>query len=120
MNIILGRENAANVALKYTVLELDTLLLDPDQEPVTAYCLIEETNINNIVLLETIKEHHARMMNNYKTRQWHQCLQDLESLKGCWSGQVDSFYEEIDSRLRRYLAQDPGEDWDAVLVKTAS
>lgn len=117
MNIVLGRENAAVAGQKYTVLELDTLQIDSDQEPITAYCLIEDANINDIVLLETLKEHHARMMDNYKTRRWHQCLQDIESLKGCWSGQVDSFYDEIDSRLKRYLTQDPGEDWNPVLIK---
>lgn len=119
MNIIMGRENAARIGEKYTVLELDTLCLDPNQDPVTAYCLIETTNINDLVILDTLKEHHARLMQNYKTRQWHQCLQDIESLRGSWSGQVDSFYEEIDGRLRKYLETDPGESWNPILNKTS-
>jgi len=120
MNIIMGRENAAEIGKKYTVLELDTLCLDPAQDPVTAYCLIETVNINDLTISDTLKEHHARLMENYKTRRWHQCLQDIEGLRGSWGGQVDSFYEEIDSRVRLYLASDPGEQWDPVLNKTSA
>jgi len=119
MNIILGRENAALVGEKYTVLELDTLRIDPEQDPVTAYCLIETVNINDLMIVETLKEHHAHLLEHYKTRQWHQCLADIESLRGCWSGQVDTFYEEIDRRVRIFLETDPGENWDPVLDKTA-
>ena len=115
MNIILGRENAAMVATKYTVLELDTLSMDPGQDPVTAYCLIETTNINELVISDTLKEHHARMIENYKTRQWHQCLQDIESLQGSWSGQADSFYDEMSTRIKNYLQNDPGQDWSPIL-----
>ena len=120
MNIIMGRENAAMIGEKYTVLELDTLRLDPGQDPVTAYCLIETFNINDLVITETLKEHHASLLEHYKTRQWHQCLRDIESLRGCWSGQVDSFYEEIDGRVRRYLENDPGENWTPILDKIFS
>lgn len=118
MNIILGKENAAVVWQKYTVLELDTLQIEDQQEPITAYCLIEETDINNIVLLDTLKEQHNRMMDHYKTRQWHQCLADIESLRGCWSGQMDTFYDEMQSRVTGFLQQDPGQDWQPVLNKT--
>lgn len=117
MNIIMGRENAAEIGKKYTVLELDTLRIDIAQDPVTAYCLVETVNINDLAISDTLKEHHARLMENYKTRRWHQCLQDIESLRGSWGGQVDSFYEEMDSRVRGLLESDPGEDWDAVLIK---
>ena len=115
MNIILGRENAAMVGTKYTVLELDTLSMDPGQDPITAYCLIETTNINELVISDTLKEHHARMIENYKTRQWHQCLQDIESLQGSWSGQADSFYDEMSTRIKNYLQNDPGQDWSPIL-----
>jgi hypothetical protein len=118
MNIILGRENAAEVSEKYTVLELDTLQLGTDQEPVTAYCLIETASINDLVLLDTIKEQHTHMMQNYKTRQWHQCQQNIESLRGCWGGQMDSFYDEIASRLNMFMESDPGDQWSPVLNKT--
>ena len=117
MNIILGKENAAEMSEKYTVLELDTLRIDPEQEPVTAYCLIETANINDLVLLDTLKEQHALLMSNYKTRQWHQCQQNIQSLQGCWSGQMDSFYDEIASRLTTFIESDPGADWSPVLDK---
>jgi len=115
MNIILGRENAAMVSAKYTVLELDTLSIDASQDPVTAYCLIETTNINELVISDTLKEYHARMMENYKTRQWHQCLQDIESLQGSWGGQADTFYDEMSTRIKNYLQNDPGQDWSPIL-----
>lgn len=79
MNIILGKENADQAREKYTILELDTLLID--NEPVTAYCVVEMVSLEEIALLPHIQAHHARLIDNYKSRQWQQVLNDVESLR---------------------------------------
>lgn len=120
MNIVLGKDNASKIGEKYVILELDTLKISKDSDPVTAYCLVETTNLNELAILDTLRDHHSRMMDAYKTKNWHQVKSDIEGLKGCWGGQVDSFYEEIETRVNRYINDDPGEDWSPVLDKVAS
>jgi hypothetical protein len=34
---------------------------------------------------------------------------------GRWNGEVDSFYNEMDARVKNYKEQDPGSDWTGVL-----
>jgi hypothetical protein len=34
---------------------------------------------------------------------------------GKWNGEVDSFYTEIDARVKAYKDQDPGPDWTGII-----
>ncbi len=115
MNIILGKENADEIREKYPVLELDTLMID--DQPVTAYCVVEMVSLDEIALLPHIQGHHEQLIENYKSRKWDQVLNDVESLRTHWRGELDSFYDIIEQRCREYLANDPGPDWTPVLNK---
>lgn len=118
MNIILGKENAEQAREKYPVLELDTLLIN--NETVTAYCVVEMVSLEELALLPHIQEHHARLIENYKSRQWDQVLKDVESLRTHWRGELDSFYDIMEQRVRGYLENDPGPNWMPVIDKTPS
>ena len=119
MNIILGQENASAIAEKYIVLELDTLKIDKELDPVTAYCLVEISSLTDLLAIESLRVHHAKMMENYKERRWEQCQRDVESLMGTWNGELDSFYSEINNRLINYISDEPGPDWTPVLNKVS-
>lgn len=118
MNIILGTENADQVRQKYPVLELDTLRID--DELVTAYCIVEMVSLEEIALLPHIQDHHARLIENYKSRRWEDVIKDVESLRTHWRGELDSFYDIMEQRSREYIANDPGPDWTPVIDKTAA
>ena len=115
MNIILGRENIEQAQEKYTVLELDTLLINDAADPVTAYCLIEQVPIDQIAGIDQFRDLHHNLMANYRKRNWKFCEDAIEHLKGHWRGELDSFYDIMLQRIADYRLQDPGADWTGVI-----
>jgi hypothetical protein len=118
MNIIFGREQAASLDSKYTVLELDTLRIGEDGNIVTAFCVVENVPILDMPKVEKMKELHSNLMVEYRKQNWNYCTQALEHLVGFWGGELDSFYNTISSRIAEYENQDPGDDWDGSLDKS--
>jgi len=111
VNIILGQENVDAIRDRYIILELDTFRIK-GQPPVTAYCLIENPPINELLTLGSWVELHNNFIKNYKKRDWKFCLQALEHLKDKWNGDLKSFYEEIESRINDYEKNEPDPSWD--------
>jgi hypothetical protein len=117
MHIIFGSAAAQQASDKYTVLELDRLRLEPLGPIVDTYCIIETVPLEEIPLLDNYCRLHAKLMDNYRRRDWNFCEQALEHLHGRWGGAMNSFYDEISQRIAKYKQQDPGEDWDGVYEK---
>ena len=117
MNIILGRENIEQAQEKYTVLELDTLIINGAADPVTAYCLIEQVPIDQIAGIDQFRDLHQNLMANYRKRNWKYCEDAIEHLMGQWGGELDSFYIELNQRIQKYKQHDPGPDWRGAYVK---
>lgn len=114
MNIILGHENVKDIQDRYIVLELDTFRIK-DHSPTTAYCLIENPPVNELLTLGAWVDLHNNLLKNYKKRDWKFCLQALEHLKDKWNGELNSFYSEIESRIQGYQQQEPATDWDGII-----
>ena len=104
MNIIFGRENAEKLREKYTVLDLEKLVVE-DKE-VEVFCLIpaEKIALPDLPQLEQWTKLHDDFLNGYHTQQWNYCRQCIEYLMGKFGGEVDSFYTII---LERIDAADP-------------
>jgi hypothetical protein len=117
MNIILGRENVEQAQEKYTVLELDTLLIDGAADPVTAYCLIEQVPIDQIAGIDQYRDLHNNLMKNYRLRNWKYCEDAIEHLMGQWGGELDSFYTEMSKRILNLQDQVLDNNWDGSVVK---
>lgn len=118
MYIIFGKEQANALSEKHTVLELDTIKLLPSGDRVTAYAVVESIAIPDMPMIETRRNLHNELMENYRKRDWNFCDQAIEQLVGAWSGELDSFYSELQSRINNYAENDPGESWDPVIEKT--
>jgi hypothetical protein len=118
MNIILGRENIEQAQEKYTVLELDTLLIDGAADPVTAYCLIEQVPIEQIAGMDQFRDLHNNLMLNYRKRNWKYCEDAIEHLRGQWGGELDSFYIEMSQRVADLKKSVLPNDWNGVIDKT--
>lgn len=116
MQIVLGNE-VKNISEKYTVLELDQLRMTPDQEPITAYCVIdnEKIPITEVFQLEQIQDLHHSLIKNYKLKNWQFCEQMVNHLKGKFRGELDSFYETLLRRINNYKQNDPGNEWNGVV-----
>lgn len=117
MNIILGEDNAKSVDEKYTVLELDTMLFPGHDQPVTAYSVIEQLTVDEIMTLEQYCDLHSNLIKNYRLKNWDYCEQAIEHLTGKWRGELDTFYTSLLERVQQYRAQEPGDDWTGYIVK---
>jgi len=118
MNIILGRENIEQAQEKYTVLELDTLLINGAADPVTAYCLIEQVPIDQIAGIDRFRDLHNNLMKNYRLRNWKFCEDAIEHLRGQWGGELDSFYTEMSQRISQLRQQVLDANWNGSITKS--
>lgn len=107
MNIIFGRENAERLREKYTVLDLETLVVEGKE--VEVFCLIpaEKIALPDLPQLENWTKLHNDFLNGYKTKQYNYCRQCIDHLTGKFGGEVDTFYEEILKRIDAEEAVNP-------------
>jgi hypothetical protein len=117
MHIIFGKEQAAELASKYTVLELDTFQIGSDGPVVTAYCTLEAIPLGEMLTLDEIKALHYQLIMEYQRRNWNKCVELLPMLLGKWNKELDSFYQDLQSRIEQCIAQNPGSDWSPIIVK---
>jgi hypothetical protein len=118
MNIIFGLESVTTFEERYTVLELDTFVLHPTNEVVTAYCLVETIPIQEMPAITSLKEQHQNLMVEYRKRNWRYCEDTIAHLTGKWGGELDSFYIELYQRIQNLKQEDLPEDWTGRLDKT--
>jgi hypothetical protein len=116
MNIIF-KTHAPNIDEKYIVLDLDTFSL-PDGSVHTACCVVENIPIAELPLTQSLKELHTNLIDNYGQRNWNYCEQAIEHLMGKWGGELDSFYDELSTRIQQYQQEEPGPDWTPIIIKT--
>ena len=116
MYIIFGNEEVEKIREKYTVLELDTIQIG-DAEPRVAHCVLQAIPFEDLPSLEHLKTLHENLMINYGRRGWKLCQQALEQLKGRWGGELDSFYQDLSSRIAGFQQEEPAADWTPVIQK---
>jgi hypothetical protein len=117
MNIIFGTDNAEKLSEKYIVLELDTFRFKDSDADTTAYCVVETVPLDEMVAIPDLTSRHVSLVESFKSKQWQDCLSHAESLRGSWSGEVDTYYENITERVRQYAETPPSDDWTHVIVK---
>ena len=118
MNIIFGTEMAKQSQERYTVLELDTFNLLPTDKVITAYCLVETIPIEEMLVIESLKDLHSNLMVEYRKRNWRYCEDVIEHLTGKWGGNVDTFYSELYQRIQNLKQEDLPQDWTGRVDKT--
>ena len=99
MDIIFGRENAEKLREKYTVLDLETLTVEDKELEVFVLIPADKIAIQDLPQLENWIQLHNDFLKGYHTQQWNYCRQCIDHLTGKFSGEVDSFYEEILKRI---------------------
>lgn len=117
MNIIIDADQVEAFKTKYTVLTLDTIRVLPEDQLVTAYCVIENIPIAELPALEDKRNKHEELIVNYRRKNWDFCTLSIDLLRGSFGGEVDSFYDDLQSRVDKYKEQDPGEDWNGIIEK---
>jgi hypothetical protein len=117
MHIIFGKEQADELANKYTILELDSFKIGSIGPVVTAYCAVENVPLDELPLLVTTKKQHADLLINYRGRAWANCLTAIKELKGKWCGELDTFYNDLETRIMGFVINAPPPDWSPVITK---
>jgi len=117
MNIIIDPDQLKTYQEKYTVLELDTIRMVPENKQVTAYCVVESIPILELQLTESKRNLHNGLLENYRKRDWNYCNQALDHLIGSWNGELDSFYDDVRNRINVFMENDPGPQWDGIIEK---
>lgn len=112
MNIILGNDNLDTISTRYTVLPLDKIRVAKSPDAIQSYCLIENLPIGEMFHLDNWINLHKNLMINYERRNWLYCVQAIEHLKGKWNGELDSFYDHLESRINELQQQEIPDGWD--------
>jgi hypothetical protein len=116
MNIIF-KDNISTLDKKYTVLELDTFQF-PDGSIHTACCVVENIPIQEMAQTENFKELHANLIKNYGLRDWNFCEQAIEHLTGKFGGELDSFYQELQTRITTLKTLNLDDAWTPIIAKS--
>lgn len=116
MNIIFG-ENVDKIKEKYTVLELDTFRIGEDGPLKTAYCVVESIPITEMESTHDLINLHQTLLEHYKNGAWDDCKQTIEQLVGKWSGELDSFYLELSTRISELKTLPSNENWSHIINK---
>jgi len=95
MQIIFDQEIAKQLESSHCILELETF--DYKGEPRTAYCVVpaEKIPLSDFPTLGNIKELHSTFIKSYNSKDYKLCEDIAEHLIGKFSGELDSFYNEI-------------------------
>ena len=117
MNIMFSDSITDDIKSKYILLELDTFYFHNIERNQTAYCLIENVPIMEIITVTNYLQLHQDLMKNYKCKNWKYCEDAIEHLTGHWNKEVDTFYQTLLDRIALYKENDPGPDWSPVLPR---
>ena len=103
---------------KYTVLELDTFVFEQKHITATAYAVIEQVPLLEMASLDSFKDLHKNLMQEYRGRNWKYCEDAIEHLRGKWSGDLDTFYTELYDRIQTLKTQSLPDDWTGKISRS--
>ena len=118
MQIIFGNP-PKELTEKYITLQLDTIKYAEDATPITAYCVIsgENVTLEEVSSLKQYADMHKALMINYRKQNWNFCEQAIDSLRGKFKGEMDSFYDILSLRIRDYKNGNTTPECDGILKK---
>jgi hypothetical protein len=99
MQIVWNKEAADKLKNSHTVLELESFPVNG--EMLTAYCVVppEKIGIEGFAMLDNWTDLHNEFVKAYRAGNKKLCIDISEHLMGKFGGELDTFYEEILSRL---------------------
>jgi hypothetical protein len=115
MNIIWGNHELASIEDKYTVLELDTFLLETE-DTITAYCVLSEIPAPTLINLDHYKQMHDKLLENYRDKQFEFVAQMAEQLEIRFGEDMREYYQVMKTRAEELQASGVPDDWKGYFV----
>jgi hypothetical protein len=99
MDIIFSRQAAEELSERYTVLELETHIVE--DKILETFCVVptELIPLTEITMLDHWKKLHREFVQANKDKNAKLCIDLAEHLKGKFGGDLDEFYEIVCSRF---------------------
>lgn len=100
MHIIFGDEVAEQIRQKHLVLELETFIVEGKEQ--TAYCVVppEAIAIPEMPDLDRHARIHQTLVEAWNDQRYDTVLEGISHLKGKFGGELDSFYEILQARIK--------------------
>jgi hypothetical protein len=116
MNIIFG-DSVEHIPDSYTILELDTIQVGQSETPITAWCVVEKIPLAEFASVEQYKKLHNDLLKYYKEQRWNDCEIAIKILIGRWNGELDTFYQDLSNRIKKYQENPPAVGWSGIIQK---
>jgi hypothetical protein len=116
MNIIFDTQDLEQIKNNNILLELDTFYIPSMDKTTTAFCVIENIKITDFEKAPQIQKLHNQLLSAYKNKEFKLCLDLIESLMGSFNGEIDSFYQTLESRIIDAHNADTV-SWSSVILK---
>ena len=100
MQLVFNRQVAEDLRNKYTVLELETVVL-PDERKLEVFCVLPaESIIWEMQAMEDSVSLHEQFIDAIRNNDTEACMELSEQLKGRFCGELDSFYDTVVARCK--------------------
>jgi hypothetical protein len=119
MNIIFGDNIAELAREKYTVLELDTLVMSGTDQTATAYAIVEKIPLQEMSTLDSFRDLHDNLMKEYRKQNWKYCEDAIKHLQGRWNSELDTFYSELSDRVQGLKSQSLDDSWTGFVLRSS-
>jgi hypothetical protein len=101
MHIIFGDDVAEEISKKHIVLQLETFR-PVGKDEVTAYCVVmPESILTEMADINTSISLHSELITNWNNKNYEIASTNINVLRGKFGGSVDSFYDELASRINK-------------------
>lgn len=116
MHVIFGKENLQQFSDRFTILPLDKIKARGADVVIEAFCVIpaDKVPLQEIVILEKLKNMHVALMQEYNRQNWNFCHDAIKNLRGKFNGELDTFYDELETRISKLQAEKLSAEWDGV------
>jgi adenylate cyclase len=111
VGIVLGSRTAELVRDEYPVVELDKIAVKGKKEGVNIFTVLQNSKFN----LQD-QEIHDTMLSLYREQKFDSAIKFCHTLKGCFNGELDHYYELWEQRCEDMKKVKLPADWDGTFI----